>query len=105
MIRAEELLALWEQQHGTLKFRPTWRQEFLAREEIFEIIQYPEGMIRNALRKSRYLKDILRVLEAAENSSPRNRAPFKPERRIEGTAPKRSWYEAEKEDWNYRGRF
>ena len=105
MIRPEELMALWEKQHGTLQFRPKWREEFLARDEVFEIIQYPEGMIRAALKESRYLSEVLVALEKAQQSDPRKREPFKVERPIAGTEPKRSWRDAEKERWGYRGKF
>ena len=105
MIRPEELMALWEKQHGTLQFRPKWRAEFLSRDEIFEIIEYPEKMIREALKQSRYLSEVLHVLQKAEQSSPRNREPFRAERPIAGTQPKRSWRDAEKERWKYRGKF
>lgn len=105
MIRPEELLAMWEEIHGTLKFRPLWRKEFLSREEIFEIVQFPSGMIRDAVRKSRNLKEILALLNAAEKGGKRNREPFKPERPIAGNPPKRTFREAEKENWRFRGRF
>ena len=92
-------MALWEKQHGTLQFKPKWREEFFARAEIFEIIQYPEGMIRAALKESRYLSEVLIAFEKAQQSGPRKREPFKVEQSIAGTEPKRSWQDAEKEQW------
>jgi len=58
-----ELLELWEETHGTLEAHPDWREFFLRRDEVSEILEFDDSEIRRAVSVHPKLDMILQKLE------------------------------------------